>query len=285
MTVSKLLLLAFAAGTAAHADFSYTTTRKGASIPGAAADQASKHYLKAQKMMTDTGDKATIIDFEAQTITTIDRAKQTYAVLKFSDLNTAAGQDTNVNVSMDVKETGQHKTINGFNASEAVMTMQMDTPQTQQAGMKMQMEIHNWLSPDVPGYSELEAFYKRNMSRFPWTAMAEGSNPSLRAAMMEMQKKMAAMHGVTVLQVVRMGGGAPAMSPQQQVQMEKARAQMEAMQKQGGPQAAAMAQALARMGGAPGGGMEITSESTGFSTEAIPDSVFAIPAGFQQAVK
>lgn len=78
------------------------------------------------------------------------------------------------------------------------------------------------------------------------------------------------------------------MTPQQQAQMEKARAQMEAMQKQGGAQATAAAQILARMNAMPGGGgggMEITMESSGFSAAPIPDSVFAIPDGFRQATK
>ena len=41
-------------------------------------------------------------------------------------------------------------------------------------------------------------------------------------------------------------------------------------------------QAMARMGGMGRGGnlMEITTESTGFSTASIPDSVFEIPAGY-----
>jgi hypothetical protein len=66
--------------------------------------------------------------------------------------------------------------------------------------------------------------------------------------------------------------------------MAQARAQMEAMAKQGGPQAAAAQQALARMGAPSGSGslFEITTESGGFSTGSIPDSVFAIPAGFQK---
>jgi hypothetical protein len=81
------------------------------------------------------------------------------------------------------------------------MTMQMDTPQTQQAGMKMQLEIDTWISPDVPGNSEREAFYKKNMGQYPWAAMAEGSNASMRAAMIEVQKKMANLHGAAVLQI------------------------------------------------------------------------------------
>ena len=68
--------------------------------------------------------------------------------------------------------------------------------------------------------------------------------------------------------------------------MAQARAQMEAIIKQGGPGAAAAQQALARMGGAASGGgslFEITMESGDFSTSRIPDSVFAIPAGYQKS--
>jgi hypothetical protein len=292
MTVSKLFILALAAATSAHADFSYNTTSKGPAMPGGNMDQSTKHYLKGDKMMTDTGNSAMIIDFDAQTVTHINKTNKTYSVSKVSDLTSGQGPEAKAEMSADFKETGQHKTINGFNASQAMMTMQMDMPQQgQQPGMKIEMEMELWLSPDVPGYSEMEAFYKRNMSRFPWAAMAQGSNPSMRATMAELQRKMAAMHGAPVLQIVRtkMGGaGAPTMTPQQQAQMDKAKAQIEAMQKQGGPQAAAAAQMMARMNamsGGGGGGMEITMESSGFSAASIPDSVFAIPAGYQQTTK
>lgn len=286
MTARKLFVLALATVALAQADFSYTTTTKGPMMPGANMDQTTKHYLKGDKMMTDSGIFAIIIDFDAQTVTHIDKAKKTYTVSKVADL--ASGQETKAEVSGDFKETGQHKTIDGFNASQALMSMQVDMPQGQQSGMKLQMEMELWLSTDVPGYSEMEAFYKRNMSRFPWAAMVPNSSRGMRATMVEMQRKMAAMHGAPVLEIVhsKMGGaGAPSMTPQQQAQMDKARAQMEAMQKQGGPQAAAAAQALARMGAVSGGGggMEITMESSGFSAAPIPDSVFAVPTGYQAA--
>src|SRR5215469_4562350 len=162
MTAPKLYVLALATAAIAHADFSYTTTTKGPVMPGANLDQTSKHYLKGDKMMTDVGNTAMIIDFNAQTVTRIDKANKTYSVSKVSDL--ASGQDAKVEMSGDFKETGQHKTINGFNASQAILSMQVDTPQGPQPGMKMQMEMELWLSPDVPGYAEMEAFYKRNMN-------------------------------------------------------------------------------------------------------------------------
>ena len=58
--------------------------------------------------------------------------------------------------TVDVKETGQKKTINGFNASEVVMTIAMEGAAPAQ-GMKMQMEMDMWLSSDVPGAQEFTA--------------------------------------------------------------------------------------------------------------------------------
>jgi hypothetical protein len=66
--------------------------------------------------------------------------------------------------------------------------------------------------------------------------------------------------------------------------MQQGMAQLQAMAQQGGPQGDAAKQALARMGALSGSGAlsETTIEASGFSTASIPDSVFAIPAGFQK---
>ena len=52
-------------------------------------------------------------------------------------------------------------------------------------------------------------------------------------------------------------------------------------------QAAMAEQMLARMGGAAGGGslFEVTMESSGFSTSAIPDSVFVVPGDYKKVTK
>ena len=292
-TAITLTAILFVATFTAQADFSYTTTQKatGGQMAAMAAgtNQNSKFYLKGQKMKTDIGDTATILDFDAQTITMVNNRQKTVSVRKFSDLAASTG---NVNAKIDVKETGQKKVINGYNASELVLTIQMDSPAPAQMG-KMQMEVDMWLSSDPAGVKELRAFYQKNMSRFPWAAMGGGAgNASMQAAMAEMQRKIAEMNGVNVMEVVKMkaaGGAAPAMpqmTPEQMAQMQAAMAKLQA---QGGPGAAQAQQAMARMqamqGGAGAGSgslMEMTMESTDFSTSAIPDSVFAIPAGYQQ---
>jgi hypothetical protein len=292
-TAVSLIATLFAATFTAHADFSYTTTQKatGGQMAAMAAgqNQNTKFYLKGQKMKTDTGDTAIILDFDAQTITTVNNRQKTVSVRKFSDVVAATGD---MNAKIDVKETGQKKVINGYNASELVLTIQMDNPAGAQMG-KMQMEMAMWLSSDPPGVKELRAFYQKNMSRFPWAAMsgAQG-NASMQAAMAEMQRKIAEMNGVNVMEVMKMkaagGSAAPAMPQMTPEQMAQMKAAMDKLQAQGGPGAAQAQQAMARMqamqGGAGAGSgslMEMTMESTDFSTSSIPDSVFAIPAGYQ----
>ena len=282
MKTATILVIMLCATATAYADFSYTVAQKSQGSTAAITGVPSIKYMyKGQKMMTDRGAAATIVDFDAQTITTLNKTERTYSVTKFSDLGQAAKQ-TDIDAKIDVKETGQKKTINGFSSSEVVMTMEMESPQTRQAGMKMQIEMDLWRSSDVPGAEELKAFYQRNGGNYPWSAMGASGAAGMQKAMADMQRKMANIGGVTLLQTVHTrsaGAGGDA----QAAQMQKARAQLENMIQQGGPGAAAAQQALARMGGmgTSGGSLfEITMESSDFSTAGIPDAAFAIPAGF-----
>jgi hypothetical protein len=305
---AALFTVVLAASLTASADFSYTTTQKMtggamAAMAGANADRTSKIYFKGQKMMTSTGDIALIMDFGTQTVTTINNAQKTYNVKKFEDVASAAG---NTDVTFDVKETGQTKVINGFNATETIVTMNMDMDAGRGGPpMKMLMEMDLWISLDVPGGGDMRAFYQKNLANFPWAAMAGGGgNPGMQKAMAQMERKLAELNGVAVERVIRIksagGAGAqqtpqmaqgPQMTPQQQAQMQAAMAKLQQMQSQGGPQAAAAQQAMSRMGNmsasipAPGGSgamIEMTIDASGFSNASVPDSMFAIPAGYKQ---
>jgi hypothetical protein len=304
MKISAVFTIALLLTTLAFgADFSYTSTSKAtggsmAAVAGGALPPSTKYYYQGQKMKVDRGDGAEIIDFDAKTITSINNRSKSYLVRNFSEVQAPANQ-AGVIAKIDIKETGQKKTVNGYSASELMLTMDVDSPQTGQMG-RMQMEMDLWISPDVPGASELRAFYQKNAANFPWAAMAGGGNQSMTAGIADMQRKISEMNGVPVEQVVkiRMAGGAgaparPQMNAAQQAQMADAMAKLKALQAQGGPAAAAAAQAMSRMGNIPGatgaapagGGnslMEITMDSSDFSSSSIPDSVFAIPAGYQK---
>ena len=288
MKPTCIVFLTMAGSLTLRADFSYSTTMKSSGGMAAAApgsNRVTKTYLKGQKMKIDRGASATIFDFDAQTSTYIDSSQKTYRVSKFSDLReTSSTQRQDLNI--DVKDTGQKKTINGYNASEMVLSVELDNPSGRQAGMKMHMEVDFWISSDVPGASELRAFYQRNAAKFPWGTMAgDGGrgNPSMRNAMVELLRKMSDMKGVPVLEVMKMAGGNDAQQAQMQQGMAQARARLEEMKNQGKltPQ---MEEALKRMSAVPSGGsmFETTMESTDFSASPIPDAVFAIPADYQQ---
>lgn len=284
MKTTSLILFALCLGVSARADFSYSTV----STAGGPHIEPTKYFLKGQKIMVQMNGpshKTVIIDFDAQTMTGIDNSEKTYTVTKFSDFGqkTAALGD----VQVEMKETGAKKVIDGFNCHQVVMTMVMDMSQ-QRPGMKMQMEMEVWASPDVPGAPELRAFYERNSAKMPWTALAQGANGGTQQAFADMQRKMTQIKGVPVQQIIRVKpAGDAAQAAQMQQGMAAARARLEEMAKQGGPQAQAAQQALARMGAAAGGGalMEMTTQSKDFSTASIPDSAFAIPAGYKQVEK
>src|SRR5579871_2923666 len=258
MTIRYYVLLA-ALATAARADFSYTMTQT--SGPGATSSKPTKFFYKGQKLRIDNAANTTIMDFDAQTVTTLNPSQHTYTVQKFNE--EMGGAASGNEFQADVKETGQKKTINGYSANQVVMTMQIENPQLKQQGMSMTVEVEIWLSTDIPGGAELRAFYSRNLAKYPWMATSQGANPSMRAAMANLQKKIAQMNGVPVEEIVhtKMGGGA-AQQAQSDPRMAQARAQLEEMAKQGGARGDAAQKALARMGGAASGagGADITMD-------------------------
>jgi hypothetical protein len=251
-----------------------------AAMPGGG---ATRHFLKGQKMKVDRGTTSVIIDLDAQTVTSINNGQKSYTVKKFGELPDM--RNSGMEVQVDVKDTGQRRNINGYNAHEVIMTMAIDSPEARAKGVKMNMEMTMWLSRDVPGSQEAVAFYKRNAGRFPWSAMmgGAGGNPNMQRGMTDLMRKMASFDGVPVLQVTKMKVlGMEGQMAQAQEQMAAARAKLEEAVKKGGQQAAMAQPALAMLDKQAGGSLfEVTNESSDFSASSIPDSVFAVPAGYQ----
>lgn len=298
----KLLpLLALASALPLFADFSYTVTQKTAgpmaAMSGMGAPAVSHFYGKGGKMKLDNGSSAYIVDVDARTVTTLNIAAKTYTVRSLDDAMAVGGNMPEVKI--DVKQTGQKKTVNGYMASQILMAMEMESPASRAGVGKMQVEVEFWISPDVPGASEALYFYKKNGDKFPWAAVVGGGNASMAKAVGDLQREMTKLNGVTVQQVMRIKSpGMPAlpampqMTSAQSAQLEKARAQMEAQIAKGGPGTDMLKQALANMPGAAGPAapaaasgamMEITRDSSDFSGAPISDAVFAIPADYQKA--
>ncbi len=297
--------IALAASLTASADFSYSRTQKvtGGSMgamAGTGADRTSKSYFKGQKSADISSDITTIIDFGAQTITTINHAQKNYKIVKMGDA-VAGAAGVKADLAVDVKPTGQKKMVNGFNASETVITMNTSLEMGRGQSMQLQMEISVWTSTEVPGGEEMRAFYKKNAANMPWAAMmGAGGNQSIQKAIADVQKKLTELEGTPVEEIIHVkpAGGTqmampamPQMSAAQQAQMQAAMAKMQEMAKQPGPAGAAAQAQLSKMGPMMGGGaaagsspslIDLTIDSTGFSGAAVPDSVFAIPDGYKQ---
>src|SRR5450755_243601 len=99
------------AASSAFADFSYITTLKpsgnapSGNAPSADGGQTIRRYYKGQKMLNDTGSAATILDFDAQTVTTINKSQKTYSVRPFGDLGQALDK-SDLETTIDVNPTG-----------------------------------------------------------------------------------------------------------------------------------------------------------------------------------
>src|SRR5580700_6006216 len=95
MKTFTLLALAALSAASALADLSYTTTEKTtggtlAVFASAADNRTTKYFLKGQKMKVDKGDNTLILDFDAQTITTINHTAKTVSVKGLDDGSAAA---------------------------------------------------------------------------------------------------------------------------------------------------------------------------------------------------
>jgi hypothetical protein len=200
-----------------------------------------------------------IIDLDKETLTHIDTEKKTYSVMTFAQMRQAVANmmkkmqqappqqapgaqqpksDLKTSFEVAVKNTGVSKTVNGLNAQEQVVEMQMHVTDPNGAGTEAQntatytVTTDAWISPDPPEVKEIQAFDLRmgkkmsegvDLSAFAkpggagaGLAQMFGSKPGTAEAMAQMGKEMAKLKGTRVMEVTRMGGDAPAAAGQQQ---------------------------------------------------------------------
>jgi hypothetical protein len=201
----------------------------------------SSVYVSGNRMARVRPDGAEIIDLDAGTITQIDSVKHQYTTITFEQMRQqiddaerqaeAKAKEAktepqkpptdqppqNVDMSFDVKvrETGATKAVSGLDTKEAIMTMALNATDkdTQQTGA---FAITNdmWLATTTPVYDEVRAFNERFAKQmgqvFSGDRNLQGmqalmAQPGASKGMAEMAKEMSKLHGVPILQVMRMG--------------------------------------------------------------------------------
>jgi hypothetical protein len=232
-----------------YADFTYTETTQmtGGSMlglmkmAGAFNKQArqagdpivSTVAIKGNRMAHINPDHTEIIDLDAETITSIDALKRQYTMVTFAQMKqqieaaaekmkaqqqkteASAPQQpstTDVSFQIHVRNTGQAKDVSGLNASESILTMNMDATD-KSSGQTGSLAITNdmWLAEEIPGYDEVKEFYRKFAEKMG-TVFSSAINPAMLAqyqgagkGMADMAKEMSKLKGTPVLQVMRMG--------------------------------------------------------------------------------
>jgi hypothetical protein len=340
----KLLLCAALTFSLAQADLQYQSTSRvtGGSliqimrfVPGGGAlkePQVSTVVFQKNRMARRSKRQGEIIDLDKRTITTINFDKRTYSEVTFEQMKQAldqasaqaqeqsakaqqqagaqgaTGAKVNLDLDADIKDTGQTRTVNGFDAHEILMTMSMTATDPQSGGAgALKVNSDMWIAKDLPGTKEVREFYMRMSKELDWAPTGMGgmmNRPDIAKAMAKMMAEGGKIDGTAVQQVMRVtmeGTGTGAGTTQGQQSQQAARPSL----------SDALGGALGgKLGGLGGFGkrkkqdsdtpsaqpasadassqqnsaslMEMTIDNTGYTTSGIDSSVFDVPAGFKK---
>ena len=186
----------------------------------------------------------TITRLDKELIWELEPARKEYGEMTFAQMREAMAkgmeeakaqsakskQDVQVDFKVDVQRTGKKDKVNGYEAEEWIITLTA-VPKDKKSGESAgayNMKLDSWYSTQVPGQAEVTAYYRKwgeKMGLDPqMQSMASGLMAGHADAIREMAAKMKDLKGVPVRSTMTMdmGGG---MTPEQQAEMDKARAE------------------------------------------------------------
>jgi hypothetical protein len=179
----------------------------------------------------------------------------------------------------------------------------------------MTVTMDMWVASGVPGYGEVREFHKRMAEKINWNPGGNmfAANPQVSGGMAEAYKEVAKLDGMPVQQTISMGmagqpgaaegGASPAQQQQSQPQAQQQPAERPSVggalgsalggrfglgRKKPADQQASSDNPPASGGqassgsGAPGSLLEMTTELSTFSSNAVDPSLFEVPAGFKK---
>jgi hypothetical protein len=156
------------------------------------------------KMNDTTGQ---IIDLNEEKVYDLDVRKKTYKVTTFDELRrkmqeaqqkAAAREDAKpaekkaapdkqepqVEVDFDIKDTGQKKSINGFDTHETIVTVTVrEKGKTLEQGGGLVMTTDTWLTADIPAMKDVAAFDMKYAQKLYGPVFAEVSAEQMATAM------------------------------------------------------------------------------------------------------
>jgi hypothetical protein len=271
--------------------------------------------VRGDRRSSVTGKTGELVDLKEEKIYQIDYGRKTYKVVTFDELRKqwedaqkqmkeqsretrdsgSSEKAPEYEIDVDVKETGEKETINGFKTRQAIVTVT-----AREKGMKLKdsggavLTADLWLGPKIAPLKELDDFNRRYFQKLYGgintggdarsMAMLISQSPAFTKAMKKFQDKQASLDGSAVRTSVKFEVVPDPRAPQQTESspssgdaasrmigglMNKAKRNKEAKQQSGEP--------------SDGRKMLFSSKTelisaTGESTEAA----LAIPAGFKE---
>jgi hypothetical protein len=194
------------------------------------------------------------------------------------------------------------------------MEMQSTDPRSQGQSGTMWVKSDSWVTPNIPGYEELTAFYQKMGKEMAWVpGTLTGGNPQMSQGMAELRKNASALKGFPLLQYTSMGMEATGQTAAQGGQTQETPT---ASSQSGGTEVNNPRDALAKsIGGmfggfgrkkkqqqeqsseesstggqasglpaapppTPGSFMDMITQVTSYSSDALEEGLFAIPEGY-----
>ncbi len=264
-------------------------------------------------------DNAQIIDLAEEKVYDVDLKGKSYKVTTFDEIRRkmqeaqdrarkdqerteqrkAEKPEKEMQVDLDVKETGQRKTINGFDCRQFITTVTVhEKGKSVQESGGLLMTADSWLAPRIPGMQEIIDFDMRYMQKITGInpavaaeqmAAALAMYPGLKDAMARMQASNVKMDG-TPIQTTTTVDAAKSAEQAAQEKDQKAKEDQPSASGGVGGMLGGLGKRLARKKeDQPSGDkdpsratiMTINHEVLSVSTSVDP-SQLAIPAGFKQ---
>lgn len=192
---------------------------------------------------------ADIVRLDRELLWSLDTQKKQYTELTFAEMRALMAQgmaraeaegpgarrekDVEMTYKVDVQRTGKKDKVNGFDAENVIVTITA-TPKDAETGESAgsyTMKMDQWLAAQVPGQTEVVAFYRKYAERMGFDPQVQNQFAGLMAQYGEAVKQAAAklkdLKGYPVRSTVTLSFGAEP-TPEQQARIEKSRAEAEA---------------------------------------------------------
>jgi len=189
--------------------------------------------VKGDRMMTVTDNSGELIDLVEQKIYSIDFKKKSYEAMTFEEMRrklqeaqeqmaksareSGAKPSSEIQMEFDfsLKESGQRRTISGYDCREVVMTItgrQKGKTLEEAGGMVLTSKV--WLGPDIPAVKEIADFNQRYAKAMgdifgpvgsaQQIAMATAMYPGMKDMIGKMQAENVNMEGAQILSEMTM---------------------------------------------------------------------------------